>query len=643
MKTEFLDLINAYKNNHSLNDSIRIYVLKHLYMDTDIVSYIDLFAKTAKECDDKVGYALSQAMYFWIYHGKDISRAHQYNQNALNLYHQIDDYQDQNGFLTVLNNEIIYNNYLGIFHESYSLLNEGMMISEKNKNINYYFAFSVNCFYLLLDICLYDKAYEILNKLEANDVTLIPSNIAIMKSLKVKAFYNLKKYDECLKAALDLEEYNKKEHILDEYIVNAYMIESYLKLDISKADKYVELLLEEFSDEGVKDNIDINEAYLALARYYKIKGDEESSFKWYKEVYLRYENLLGCKLNALNEAIDSFKERDSDLYFKAILNKEKHLEEINRTLIVVSNQDKKIYDAFADFRYKFLYQKMERLTDFIKEINNLGSLDKVDDLIIASLKDILNANFVDAFIGDKDFEYHGLVLSSIDANRIYEGEELPDSIRKLCHSLTCMKIHDSKLKPYLYIIIGLPNMGDLEKKEISYLISLIKEVLTPILLQIERYNQALDNYSHDQLTLLYNRYGLNLMIQENLKKSSSLYLLMIDIDDFKKINDTFGHETGDSVLKEVSKSLASVLGKENVARIGGEEFIAVVDSNVSSLTNLLDDMMKKIREIKIGNQSVTISLGASMISSLYGLKEAKIEADKKLYEAKQNGKDRYVL
>lgn len=644
MEKEFLDLIDSYRNDNNLNDSIRIYILSHLYIETDIILYIDYFSKTANEIDDKVGYALSKAMYFWVYHSNDMELAHKYNEEALKLYHQIDNYENKNGYLSVLNNEIIYNNYLGILHKSYELLNEGMRIAEQINNINYYFNFSANCFYLLLDTGLFDKAYEILNKLESNDVTLIPSNIAIMKTLKIKAFYSLNKYEECVKEAIDLYKYNENEHILDMYLINSFLIESYIKYDVSKAKIYVEELLKEISsNECIKDNIDINEAYLALARYYKTIGDSEESFKWYKEVYFRYKNLLGWKLNALNESINSFKDCDSDLYLKALITKDKYLEEINKTLVLISNQEKIMYDNFADFRYKYLYEKIEKLTNFVKEINNLDTPEKLENHIKSSLFDILNAEFIEVFIDKKDFKYHGLNLSSVDGYYIYEDEELPLDLKKECFSLTCIKVHDTKLDSYLYIIIGLPRMDNIEKKEVSYLISLIKEVLTPVLLQIERYNKAIDNYSHDQLTLLYNRYGLEHMIQDNLNKCSSLYLLMIDIDDFKKINDAYGHDIGDYVLIKVSETLATNLGKNNVARIGGEEFIGLVDSNISSINKFLDKLMDDINKIKVENKKVTISLGVSLFISLDDFKNAKNEADKKLYQAKQSGKNKYVI
>lgn len=647
MNREYFDLIDNYKKDITLNNSIRIYILNHLYVENDIISYIELFEKTANEIHDDVGIALANAMYFWVYHSNNIELAHDYNKKALDLYRKINDYQNKTGYLSALNNEIIYNNYCGIFHKSYELVNEGMTIAELNKSINYYFAFSVNCFYLLVDICLFDKAYEILNKLESNDVTFTPSNVAIMKTLLVKVNYNLGNYDECVKIAFELKEYNDEHGILEEYVIHSYILEGLIKLNDPRASSYVDLILNDINENTtITDKIDINEAYLALARYYKAKGDKENAFKWYKEVYLRYKNLLGCKLNALNEALDVFKDQDNDLYVKALVDKEKHLEEINRTLIVVSNQDKKIYDAFADFRYKFLYQKMKKLTSFIKELNNINDvnyIDKVNELIVLSLKDILKAKFVEVHIEDNDFVYKGLDFSSIEGFKIYENDDLPLELKKVCTYLTCIKIHDVNETAYLYIVVGLPIMGTLEKKENDYMISLIKEVLTPVLLQIERYKQALNNYSHDQLTTLYNRYGLSYILQENFKKSSSLYLLMIDIDNFKKINDAYGHDEGDKVLKAVADTLSFCLGKGNVSRIGGEEFIGLVDASNSSITFILDSLMNKIRNIKVHDQNVTISIGASIMTSIDEFDEAKIDADKKLYIAKQNGKNHYVL
>lgn len=126
MNEEFLNIIEQYKTNKDLIDKIRIYILNHLYTNDDITQYITLFGDTAKLIGDDVGYALSRGMLFWVYHGSDIELAHKYNRESLALYHKINDYSNKIGYLSILNNEFIYNNYTGTLHESYKIMCEAM-------------------------------------------------------------------------------------------------------------------------------------------------------------------------------------------------------------------------------------------------------------------------------------------------------------------------------------------------------------------------------------------------------------------------------------------------------------------------------------------------------------------------------------
>lgn len=642
MDKEFLNLIEEYKTNFDLIDKIRIYILNHLYTLDDIADYISLFGNTAKQIEDKVGYALSRGMLFWKYHGNDIELAHKYNKESLELYHQIDDYANKTGYLSILNNEFIYNNYSGILHESYRIMSEAMRIAEDNQNINFYFVYSINGIYLLLDLGLYDKALEILNKLEANNVYLSDSDKAIMKILTAKINWELKNKALCLEAVNDLKAYNASKHVLDDYIVNAYMIEVLLvNENIAEAKKYVDELLAIKLD--ISDSLDLVEAYLALARYYKAVGNLEEAFKYYKLIYPHYNNLLGTKLNALNECLDVFKLYDKKLYYEALEAKEILLDEINQTLVIVTKQDRKIYDEFSDFRYKFLFQKMEQLTEFISDINNLENNNRIDELIRKRISEILGASFVDLVVAKDDYDYNGLDLSDLKDLKIYSLSELTPALKDKCDSLACIKMNDINLDVYLYLFIGLPTMGNLEKKENSYMISLIKEVLTPVLIQLERYNKAASNYIHDQLTHVYNRYGLDKIIQEQFKQANMLYLLMIDIDNFKHINDSCGHDVGDDILVKVASVLSDCLGNQNVARIGGEEFIGLVALSDNTISLKLDELLAKIRKIKIRNEAVTVSVGASKLLAPSNFKDAKLEADRKLYIAKNEGKDKYIL
>ena len=146
---------------------------------------------------------------------------------------------------------------------------EAMQIAEENKNINYYFVYSINGIYLLLDLGLYDKALEIINKLEANNLYLSDSDKAIMKTLHIKINWYMRNKDICLKVVKELKEYNEAKHVLDDYIINAYMIEVLLINDKEEeAAQYVNDLICQIKDKStLSDGIDLGEAYLALGRY----------------------------------------------------------------------------------------------------------------------------------------------------------------------------------------------------------------------------------------------------------------------------------------------------------------------------------------------------------------------------------------
>ena len=126
-----------------------------------------------------------------------------------------------------------------------------------------------------------------------------------------------------------------------------------------------------------------------------------------------------------------------------------------------------------------------------------------------------------------------------------------------------------------------------------------------------------------------------------------LSLAMIDIDFFKKVNDTYGHAVGDDVLKQVAKLYKdSVRSTDLVARYGGEEFAVMMPE-----TNLHDGIAfaEKVRKIlestpmatQIGPLPVTVSIGVASVphSRIHTAKELIIAADKALYRAKKNGRN----
>jgi diguanylate cyclase (GGDEF)-like protein len=159
--------------------------------------------------------------------------------------------------------------------------------------------------------------------------------------------------------------------------------------------------------------------------------------------------------------------------------------------------------------------------------------------------------------------------------------------------------------------------------------------------------------SFDELTEIFNRRGffdtIKPLVHLSRRNRYPVGIMMTDIDDFKKVNDTYGHQKGDDVLKTVAKVLKSnVRGSDIVGRYGGEEFIIFfygVDEDV--MYHIADTIREEIEEDTRNDIPVTVSIGISQrllssdvedtIMTLIGT------ADACLYRAKGEGKNRVVM
>lgn len=152
----------------------------------------------------------------------------------------------------------------------------------------------------------------------------------------------------------------------------------------------------------------------------------------------------------------------------------------------------------------------------------------------------------------------------------------------------------------------------------------------------------------DQLTELPNRYYVSDYLKE-LEQGVGFadhWIALIDIDDFKKVNDTYGHNCGDVVLKEVASLLQESLIGDLVSRWGGEEFI-IIGRETDQLENKLNRMRKTIEnhtfifeEVKL---HITVTIGVAYYQLNEEVRQWIGEADERMYQGKQNGKNQVVI
>lgn len=157
-------------------------------------------------------------------------------------------------------------------------------------------------------------------------------------------------------------------------------------------------------------------------------------------------------------------------------------------------------------------------------------------------------------------------------------------------------------------------------------------------------NEALLRHKaeHDPLTGIINRGGFDKMRQLMKNKNVPMALLLIDVDNFKQVNDTYGHETGDQVLKKVAKLLQdSFRSKDYAARIGGDEFAVIMTSITPELRSVIHGKVNAINNAltnpEDGLPTASVSVGVAF--SPHGFSDELFpNSDKALYLVKKNGR-----
>jgi diguanylate cyclase (GGDEF)-like protein len=163
------------------------------------------------------------------------------------------------------------------------------------------------------------------------------------------------------------------------------------------------------------------------------------------------------------------------------------------------------------------------------------------------------------------------------------------------------------------------------------------------------------NATIDGLTGLYNRRwiddALPRFVSRYARGGQPLAILMVDVDHFKKFNDTYGHPMGDQVLVKVGQALRTqVRPTDHVARYGGEEFLVILpDTTPSSAATVADRLRTAIHAIELAEPDgsaiprITISLGGGCLAQGQDMKGLLATADAALYASKHAGRDRYTL
>lgn len=246
-------------------------------------------------------------------------------------------------------------------------------------------------------------------------------------------------------------------------------------------------------------------------------------------------------------------------------------------------------------------------------------------------------------------------------------KKIPETLTKLSASEKFLLSDDKKIGYFPLVnensligcIVTKSTENPLVLEEIEYLTQLAAQTSTTIN-RANVYAEILKHATLDALTGFYNRRQLDERVKQEIssakRKHTALCAIMIDIDYFKKVNDTYGHAAGDFILKTVSKIIRGQLREYDIAaRYGGEEFAILLpfteeDEAVMVAERLRKAVENKIIDIEKVNTKndtktirITISLGIYQFKPTDRNQDLLMNADKALYEAKENGRNRVKI
>ena len=285
-------------------------------------------------------------------------------------------------------------------------------------------------------------------------------------------------------------------------------------------------------------------------------------------------------------------------------------------------------------RYKFLKlperyifeEIMREMMDMTIIINDRGDIVRVNKhtLKLAGYdqEEILNKP-IDTIINMSIIKNNCVNKKWKNKVKFNDAKLITKNSREIPINISCVPVYDKYVKEFIGVILVLQDIR--------------------IIHQLKEKNKILEDKSYrDSLTQLFNHQHSIELLEKELNKNREISIIMLDIDYFKRVNDTYGHQFGDEVLVRISKIIFEVIGDFGyVGRYGGEEFIVILPkTDLEEAKALAEEIRLTIKENKFSNDCfVTVSCGVKQWEK-EDLMELVKNADKLLYKAKENGRDR---
>lgn len=252
-----------------------------------------------------------------------------------------------------------------------------------------------------------------------------------------------------------------------------------------------------------------------------------------------------------------------------------------------------------------------------------------------------------SFIDSSSMQYSLLSVPLIHSSKIYGAITIVRPCHERQTDLTLNKDHPSG-----HFNQPVSN-GHFTRIDVERLTN-ISNTVSVAIRNAQLYSETQDLAVKDTLTRVYNRRGFFELAQKKVdfarSHNRSLTALMVDVDHFKRVNDTYGHAAGDYVLQRIAEECKNAIRDQDLmGRYGGEEFIILLpDSNLDTAEMIAERLLKRIAGMVVKTErhsiSVTVSIGIAAFNPQWESLDTLFEcADKALYTAKKRGRNSVVV
>ena len=321
--------------------------------------------------------------------------------------------------------------------------------------------------------------------------------------------------------------------------------------------------------------------------------------------------------------------------------------------IFASQVSLKIQNIVLNEQSKINVEFHDSMKNIAKIIETQYELNYIVPLIGEMLDRFISDHLIYVFLYQNN-EYKLVWPKACNDERIYEA------IKQLTPDTEYILTNNDKTGAFPLIsegeIIGCiaarSTLDKLSKRDISYLEQLTRQSAITIN-RANTYAKMLQYATLDALTELNNRRQFEVRLKQEIatakRQKNPLCAMMIDIDFFKKVNDTYGHASGDSVLRTVASIIKEHLRESDIpSRYGGEEFAVLLPYTHIEEAQIVGERLRKAVETALipidkGNINVTISMGLAEFNPEESGEELFRCADKALYEAKEGGRNRVCI